>query len=86
MVLLVFVLTHVTSCAEPFTTDRCHTLNCNSVLIPHVRHEEMREENHCTHWIEAVRCRLSTRGSPSGVRSHDGCLAPTSRGGARKLA
>ena len=79
MVLVLFVLTHVTSRAEAFATD----VALNSGLIPHVRHA--REEDRCTHWIEAVRYRQCARGGLSGVQSHDGCLAPTSRGGAPNL-
>jgi hypothetical protein len=44
MVLVVYVLTHVTSRAEPFATD----VALNSRLIPHVRHVE-REKRTTAH-------------------------------------
>ena len=49
MVLVVFVLTHVTSRAESFATD----VALDSRLILHARHMEMREKDHGKHGIEA---------------------------------
>ena len=72
MVLVVYVLTHVTSRAEPFATD----VALNSRLIPHVRHVE-REKRTTAHTGSrpcAVGCvhEEAQRGAaPSHAR--DGC-------------